>query len=110
MSIIPKFAHMKNKYFAIKSSKIHGVGVFARRAIIREQMFSLNILDKLEGWQGFNHSCTPNVICAAEDPDSGCTHFIALRYIEPGEELTISYSTFRLYNNELCNCPIHRSK
>jgi len=41
----------------------------------------------------FNHSDTPNTTCV-EDPEGEETADVALRDIEPGEELTVDYREF----------------
>ncbi|HOW73858.1 MAG TPA: SET domain-containing protein-lysine N-methyltransferase [Phycisphaerae bacterium] len=102
----------------VKRSPIAGSGVFAQRrfragseiATIRNLLYSLSTLPprmwkwaiqigedtftapaKLATWDYLNHSCQPN---AGISVKGAVEHLVALRNIEPGNEITIDYSTY----------------
>lgn len=82
--------------YHIQPSSIHGEGLFTTRRIVAGEMI---LMPMPAGFRckGFNHSCQPNVGVHSEL----LTHRPALRDIEVGEELTVSYSSWRA----ICNCP-----
>jgi len=119
----------------VKTSAIHGLGVFARRTfatgetiLVREERpVTLEQpldpdkgeleyhCDWLEGgrqvYLGYparhiNHSCDPNAFLAERD---GLHHIVALRPIRPNEEIVDSYSV-NLWDGEAwqCNCGSER--
>lgn len=93
-------------------SPIHGEGAFATRLIRRGEMVPLLTVGTI-GWGGFNHSCDPNLGSYLEVDDDHAVRQ-ALRDIQPGEELTIRYSTAPKcycqtckgqHSSSHCNCP-----
>ncbi len=79
-------------------SSIHGVGAMASRRIRKGELISAPTIVQ---WGGFNHSCDPNL---GPRVSEGKTMRPALRDIDVGEELTVSYRQV----SWSCNCPIHR--
>lgn len=91
-------------------SEIHGIGVFATRAIEAGQ--EIHAAEHI-GAQGCNHSCSPNTELRGphflvEKPDRfvWMLRQYALRPIAPGEEITTRYGG---PTPEQCACPAHRA-
>lgn len=123
---------LTNDYWQIKKTKAKGLGVFAKKEIMagtiigdylgkviktaeydldkdKEGLFLMYLTDqtsiypnlKKPGIHLINHSCTPNCWIYTH---KGHTLFFALRDINSGEELTISYLLSP--KDETCkNCP-----
>lgn len=93
-------------------SEIHGIGVFATRAIRAGEDITGCVSSDAAG---FNHSCSPNVRIGSEWLPPYQNHLggltfrrslVALREIAPGEELTSRYG-FPI--DFKCACPAHRA-
>lgn len=86
----------------IKNSSIHGLGLFCVTRILANALLGkTHIKDTAsqDGWErtplgGFyNHSETPN--CTKVSSPCGTYMFLqTLREIEPGEEITVSYTLY----------------
>ncbi len=107
-------------------SKIHGYGVVATRAFApgeliaevdgalwhadeeRDDRYSLWLgddwfLDMLDQTRWINHSCDPNGEIQAGAERGGWARIVALRAIQPGEEITYDYG-FTADIAEPCSC------
>jgi SET domain-containing protein len=100
-------------------SPIHGVGVFAIRLIRQGELVPGGTYVGLD-FRGFNHSCDPNLGPRADDQVSLRP---ALRDIQPGEEITVSYTHINFHSvfcdckvcmgkhpSYPCNCPVHTGR
>ncbi len=124
---------IENNLLIIRESKIHAMGVFAKqkitsntkiveyvgRLISKEESKQLcssgnNFIFELDGktdidgnvdWniaRFINHSCEPN--CEAQIID-GHIWIVAIRDVEPGEELTFNYGySIENYHDYPCKC------
>lgn len=106
---------MEQPYRTNVPSSIHGMGTVATRRIRKGELVSAPTKVK---WGGFNHSCDPNLGPRVEK-DTPVRP--ALRDIDVGEELTVSYNKLNGHAvvcncktcggkqvSWSCNCPIHR--
>ncbi|MCX7871846.1 MAG: SET domain-containing protein-lysine N-methyltransferase [Verrucomicrobiae bacterium] len=124
---------INNNLFEVRSSQIHGNGVFAKRKItagekiveyvgnhITKQeskrlceegnnfIFELDEQTDIDGsveWNPakyINHSCSPNAEATIID---GHIWIVAIRDIEPGEEITFNYGyDLENYKDHPCRC------
>jgi SET domain-containing protein len=102
-----------HEYLTIKKSKIEGLGLFATDEIyediclgtthIYDLRFENNLIRTPLG--GFiNHSDNPNCIIKKEEEGSSYlekgfpvrSYLYSLRNIQPGEELTVKYTTYKV--------------
>jgi len=100
-------------YVTIKESQIEGLGVFATEEIyediclgathVYDIRFENNLIRTPLG--GFiNHSDTPNCIIRKEEDGASYlekgfpvrSYLYSLKNIQPGEELTVSYTTYKV--------------
>lgn len=123
----------ETEWLRFKTSEIHGTGAFARSRVPRgtvvieyvgeritkqeslrrceannQYIFALDDTWDLDGsaaWNAarfINHSCQPN--CAAENR-AGKIEIVALRDLEPGEEVTFNYGfDLQDYREHPCRC------
>jgi SET domain-containing protein len=100
-------------YVTIKESQIEGLGVFATEEIYEDiclgatHVYDIRFENSLirTPLGGFiNHSDTPNCIIRQEEEGSSYlekgfpvrSYLYSLRNIQPGEELTVSYTTYKV--------------
>lgn len=133
MSEIPQ----KGERFEVRDSRVHGRGVFAlerirkgarvaqyrgeiitkRESLVRQEggneyIFNLDDEHDLDGaveWNParfVNHSCAPNCEALLEDRE---IWLVALREIQPGEELSFNYGySLEDYQEHPCRCGAKR--
>jgi SET domain-containing protein len=83
------------KKYEIKESDIHGKGVFAKETIATEEFIEVGIymtpgyIQVSPMGDYVNHSDTPNSILSRKD---GHYNMFAIKEIQPGDEITISYN------------------
>ena len=89
-------------FLTIKQSKIHGLGLFATKKIAKDTNMGITHVKHYDFENGyirtplggfFNHSETPNV---KAEPIGDYTYLIALRDIEPDEELVATYWLYEI--------------
>jgi SET domain-containing protein len=100
-------------FLTIKDSEIEGLGLFATEEIYEDiclgttHIFDIRFEDNLirTPLGGFiNHSDTPNCIIRREEEGSSVmekgfpirNYLYSLRDIKPGEELTVTYTTYKV--------------
>jgi SET domain-containing protein len=126
----------KSNLIEVKSSGIHGYGLFAVENIAPGEMLFIikgEVIDedeairreeeeenvyifyngdtyidtvKTEKIKYINHSCEPN--CEVMDGDEASLKLVSARAIEEGEEITIDYGYDEIY--EQCNCVVCTEK
>lgn len=126
----------KSNLIEVKSSGIHGYGLFAVENIAPGEMLFIikgEVIDedeairreeeeenvyifyngdtyidtvKTEKIKYINHSCEPN--CEVMDGDEVSLKLVSTRVIEEGEEITIDYGYDEIY--EQCNCVVCTEK
>jgi len=89
------------KDFELRDSNIHGVGFFTTKSYKKDDCLgkALVVGKRTELGRWVNDSCVPNTFSKAEDGENGSV--FALRDIEKGEEITISYIDNLLKREEL---------
>jgi hypothetical protein len=95
---------MENPY-RLGASLIHGVGIFATRPLwygdyIQDVLTIFSPVMLLDNFNGFNHSCDPNLLLDARG-DLNRT----LKDVKAGDEFTISYD-FTGMKPKDCNCQV----
>lgn len=101
---IEHYSELSNAVYELGDSKISGNGMFAKEDIPKNEDVGLafvikniedpdNGIKRLELGQFTNHSKSPNLKISKIDK-YGHLHFIALKDIAKGDELTINYNSF----------------
>lgn len=93
--------------YRMGKSKIQGMGIIATHPIKKGEIIPMPSMTK--AWihcGGFNHSCTNNISDRIPGQSAHEQKRTALRDIQVGEELTVSYHTRPVS----CNCETHRYK
>jgi hypothetical protein len=100
----------QDKNFELQDSEDRGSGVFTKNFYSKGQVVMMGVMDKIVSINhvgvsqigeheyvapvGFmalvNHSCNPN--CGIKVNETGAHDYVAMRDIEPGEEVTFDYA------------------